>query len=190
MTDRASSPGVVSSEERSALPGNAPVEDPEPGGSPGALAAGSPAVPGPPALETPEPAYLALEEWVIDYFLPMFRRTLGGEFRWCAQWWRHDEAISRLTALWHAWEVLRRQPGTGIGTWYREHLDHQLPILMGARGPFYQCSETNHREPHEAVAMPSPSDWWDAGDVAGDAVLRHGPLPVPSSDHGTGGDSA
>ena len=77
------------------------------------------------------------------------------------QWWRHDEAVSRLKALWHAWEVLRLQPGTGIGTWYREHLDHQLPILMGARGPFYQCSETVHREPHEAAARSLPAERQD-----------------------------
>jgi Domain of unknown function (DUF4913) len=109
--------------------------------------------------EVPEPVYTALEDWLIDYFLPMFRRTLGGEFRWCAQWWQHGEAISRLGALWRAWEVLRLQPGTGIGTWYREHLDHQLPILMGARGPFYQCSETSHREPWQAAAAPAPPGW-------------------------------
>jgi Domain of unknown function (DUF4913) len=113
--------------------------------------------------EAPEPVYTAVEDWVIDYFLPMFRRTLGGEYRWCGQWWRHGEAISRLTALWHAWEVLRLQPGTGMATWYRDHLDHQLPVLMGARGPFCQCSESAHREPREAGVMPSPGDWWDAG---------------------------
>ena len=114
------------------------------------------------ALRTvvPEPDYSTLEDWLIDYFVPMFRRTLGGEFRWCAQWWQHDEAVSRLTSLWHAWETLRLRPGIGIGTWYRDHLDHQLPILMGARGPFYQCSETAHREPHEAAAAPAPPGWW------------------------------
>jgi hypothetical protein len=111
--------------------------------------------------EAPEPVYTAVEDWVIDYFLPMFRRTLGGEYRWCGQWWQHGEAISRLTSLWHAWEVLRLQPGTGIASWYRDHLDHQLPILMGARGPFYQCSETAHREPREADAVPAPDEWWD-----------------------------
>ena len=57
--------------------------------------------------------------------------------------------------------MLRLQPGTGIATWYRDHLDHQLPILMGARGPFYQCSETAHREPREAAAVPAPDEWWD-----------------------------
>jgi Domain of unknown function (DUF4913) len=84
-----------------------------------------------PGTDVPAPVYYALEDWLTGYFLPMFRRTLGGEYRWCHQWWQHGEAISRLTALWHAWEVLRLQTGTGIATWYRDHLDHQLPILMG-----------------------------------------------------------
>ncbi|HVB46453.1 MAG TPA: DUF4913 domain-containing protein [Streptosporangiaceae bacterium] len=113
--------------------------------------------------EVPEPMYTAVEDWLAGYFLPMFRRPLGGEFRWCGQWWQHGEAISRLTALWHAWEVLRLQPGTGIATWYRDHLDHQLPILMGPRGPFCQCSETAHREPRQPIAEPAPEDWWDTG---------------------------
>jgi hypothetical protein len=109
----------------------------------------------------PEPEFTELEDWLTEYFLPMFRRTLGGQYRWCRQWWRHGEAISRLNALWHAWEVLRTQPGTGIGTWYREHLDHQLPHLLGARGPFCQCSEETHREPREPAADPAPPGWWD-----------------------------
>ena len=127
--------------------------------------------------ETPEPVYTAVEDWVTDHFLPMFRRTLGGEYRWCGCWWRHNEAVSRLTALWHAWEVLRLQPGTGIAIWYRDHLDHQLPILMGARGPFYQCTETVHRESREAAAIPAPDDWWDT--TADD--LRGPQLPSPAN---------
>jgi hypothetical protein len=123
-----------------------------------------------PGAVAPEPVYTTVEDWVTGYFRPMFRRTLGGEFRWCAQWWQHGEAISRLSSLWHTWEVLRLQPGTGIGTWYRDHLDHQLPILMGARGPFYQCSETAHREPHEAAALPAPDDWWDITDDHDDPI--------------------
>ena len=61
----------------------------------------------PGAGDAPEPMYLELADWVTDHFVPVFRRTLGGEYRWCAEWWRHDEAVSRLKALWHAWEVLR-----------------------------------------------------------------------------------
>ena len=82
----------------------------------------------------PQPVYSSVEEWVTSHFLPMFRRPLGGEYRWCPQWWRHAEAITRLTALWHTWEALRLQPGTGMATWLRDHLDHQLPVLLGRTG--------------------------------------------------------
>jgi hypothetical protein len=134
----------------------------------------------------PQPVYTAVEDWLDGYFLPMFRRTLGGEYRWCGQWWQHGEAISRLTSLWHAWEVLRLQPGTGIAVWYRDHLDHQLPILMGARGPFYQCSETTHREPHQAAAVPAPGDWWDIGDDSLPGIADE----EPGDDSGAGHDLA
>jgi hypothetical protein len=153
VTDDASSPGTVS--------GNADLT------GAGDAERGLPSDPVPVADgPAPDPVYPAVEDWVSGYFLPMFKRTLGGEFRWCAQWWRHGEAISRLSSLWHSWEVLRLRPGTGIATWYRDYLDHQLPILMGARGPFYQCSETAHREPRETVAVRAPADWWDANEYA------------------------
>ncbi len=159
----------------SAAPGDADAASPVDGG---AMAGG-------PVSHPPEPVYSVVEDWVIDYFLPMFRRTLGGEFRWCGQWWRHGEAISRLTCLWHAWEVLRLQPGTGIATWYRDHLDHQLPILMGSRGPFCQCSETAHREPREAIARPSPGEWWDGADGT---MPRDSDLGLPVDVIGAGDD--
>ncbi len=135
-----------------------------------------------PGESAPEPEFTELEDWLTEYFLPMFHRTLGGEYRWCRQWWRHGEAISRLNSLWHAWEVLRTLPGTGIGIWYREHLDHQLPLLLGARGPFYQCSEDAHREPHEAAADPAPDGWWDRAAGPGDSAADHA--------RSTGGDGS
>src|SRR6266404_6667170 len=109
----------------------------------------------------PEPVYSSVEEWVTSHFLPMFRRPLGGEYRWCAQWWRHAEAITRLTALWHTWEALRLQPGTGMATWLRDHLDHHLPVLLGRTGPFSMCSEDEHIDPRQATAEQPPSGWWD-----------------------------
>src|ERR1700761_8622260 len=94
--------------------------------------------------EAPQPFYPTASHWVEEHFIPMYRRTLGGEYRWCAQWWQHAEAVSRLTALCYAWEAMRLQGATGISLWYRDHLDHQLPILLGPRGPFYQCTEREH----------------------------------------------
>lgn len=107
----------------------------------------------------PKPHFPDVEAWITQHFIPMYRRTLGGEFRWCAQWWQHSEAISRLTALWYSWEAMRLQGATGMSLWYRDHLDHQLPILLGPRGPFYQCTETEHLDPHQASLTPAPSGW-------------------------------
>ena len=120
-----------------------------------------PAVSEPPAESAPRPVFGSTEEWVTCHFIPMYRRPLGGEYRWCAEWWRHAEAITRLTALWHAWEALRLQPGTGMATWLRDHLDHQLPVLLSRSGPFAMCSQDEHIDPRPAAARPAPPGWWD-----------------------------
>ena len=112
----------------------------------------------------PQPVYDSVEAWVTGQFLPMYRRPLGGEYRWCSQWWQHAEAITRLTALWHSWEALRLEPGTGMAIWLREHLDHQLTVLLGRGGPFAQCSEDEHIEPREARTEDAPPGWWEIGD--------------------------
>jgi hypothetical protein len=126
----------------------------QPGTGPSANGDGTPA---------PQPVYSSVEEWVTSHFLPMFRRPLGGEYRWCAQWWRHAEAITRLTALWQSWEAMRLQPGTGMISWLRDCLDHQIPVLLGRGGPFAACSEDEHIDPRAAQADPPPSGWWDTG---------------------------
>jgi hypothetical protein len=94
----------------------------------------------------PEPLYPTLHEWVGEYFLPTFIRPLGGEYRWCARWGDHAEAIGRLESLWRAWEVLRLDPGLGMATWFTQHLDAQLGTLMGSRGPFSECTAERHHK--------------------------------------------
>ncbi len=96
-------------------------------------------------LETPE--YQTVDEWVHEYFCPMFARPIGGEIRWCERWTDHAEAVSRLEALWRSWEVLRRDPGTGMATWFSSFLDAQLPILVGRAGTFAQCTAERHECP-------------------------------------------
>ena len=64
---------------------------------------------------------------------------------------------------------------------------------MGSRGPFYQCSETAHREPREAVTMPSSGEWWGGVDeaVPTDAVVPgDGRLTMPADVSGAGDDGA
>ncbi|MGW2625812.1 DUF4913 domain-containing protein [Micromonospora taraxaci] len=114
------------------------------------------------------PLYSTVEEWVTTYLLPTFPRPVGEvgmtRWHWCDQWWRHDEAVTRLTALWYGWEQARLQM-TGMLPWLRE-LDHQLPILYGDDGPFRNCAArgdlgvARHCSSTEMTAQPAPEKWW------------------------------
>ena len=129
--------------------------------------------------DAPEPVFGCVEDWLDGYFWPMFIRPLGGEFRWCPRWWAHPEAVTRLTALWRSWEVFRLEPATGISDWFRDHLDHHLPILLGARGPFFQC------DPHAGHigGAPFPSEPIDYDVLDADAMTGQ-PDPPGSTDGG------
>jgi hypothetical protein len=111
--------------------------------------------------------YTSAEEWVTEYFAPMFARSLGGEHRWCPRWWDHAEAISRLEALWRSWETLRLDPALGMAVWFRDHLDHQLPILLGSRGPFARCSQQRHEPPPPLPVQATPAGGYWSGQEAG-----------------------
>jgi hypothetical protein len=109
------------------------------------LSAAGPAMDGPGRVYgVPEPAYDSLDEWVAEYFAPTFARSIGGDLRWCASWTDHAEALTRLEALWRAWEALRLDPTTGMVTWLTSYLDPQLAALLSRSGTFAQCSPDRH----------------------------------------------
>ena len=112
--------------------------------------------------DTPEPVFENVEEFVVQRFLPVYTRPFRqGGIHWCAQWWRHPEAISRFQALWHAWEVLRLEHGTGLARWYRDHLDPMADRLFSPTGPFHACTPEVHNEPEVMPSEPTPPDWFD-----------------------------
>src|SRR5688500_16673945 len=59
--------------------------------------------------DEPELFYPNVAEFVSGKLATSYRRQLNvqGGVTWCPQWWKHAEAISRLEALWRAWEFLR-----------------------------------------------------------------------------------
>jgi len=123
----------------------------------------------------PQPVYDGVEAWVTGQFLPMFRRPLGGEYRWCRQWWLHAEAITRLTALWHSWEALRLEPGTGMAIWLRDHLDHQLTVVLGRAGPLRSAARTSTSNPGKqrpSTHRPDGGTSATAGDRAGGTTAK------------------
>jgi len=105
----------------------------------------------------PQPYYPTVQQFVQSWLLPIYRRSVRGPDKvWCPRWWEHGEAISRLDALWRAWETLRLDPGTGLSVWWRDHADHHLTILLGADGPFRGCEDGHSARPLEQLPHQPP----------------------------------
>jgi hypothetical protein len=106
---------------------------------------------------TPAPYFENVCEFVEQWLLPTYRRSVRGHDRvWCPRWWEHAEALSRLDALWRAWEVLRLDPGTGLSVWWRDHCDHHMTVLLDANGPFKGCEDGHSDRPLEQLQPERP----------------------------------
>jgi len=104
--------------------------------------------------------FLNVYVFVRDFLVKVHARPVRDQlsWRWCSQWWDHPEAVSRLEALWKAFEVLRRDPGTGAATWWRDYADPTMAALSDAGGTFARCSDATHAVPPD-LPMERPSDW-------------------------------
>ena len=115
-----------------------------------------------PGEEAPPPAlyYAHLEDFVGDYLVQVYRRSLSGpSTAWCPEWWRHPEAVIRLEALWRAWEHLRLDPATGMSVWLRDHADHHMGVLLSSDGPFKGCGVDGHGDhPLEPLPVATPPE--------------------------------
>lgn len=108
--------------------------------------------------------FAAVDQWVSGWLLPMWSRDLHGEAStWCPQWWRHPEAVARLTALWLCWEHLRLDPATGMSSWWRDHADHHLGVLLSSSTVFKGCSPKGHTDYPlpELPSDPTPEGLFD-----------------------------
>ena len=94
------------------------------------------------------PEFASLDAFVEDYVLPNWRHRQTST-AWCATWWKHAEAISRLEALWEGFEVLRREPPPALATWWRDHLDPHMRALTDESGTFAGCRATKHEQVHQ-----------------------------------------
>lgn len=123
-----------------------------------AVALQTPAAPEPEQVEAPRFASLPL--FVEQFVLPNWVHHLGENYagRWCRQWWEHAEALTRLEAVWEAFEVMRREPAPSFSTWLRDHLDPHMRSLSDPNGAFYRCdAEKGVHEAAEAwPTMPAP----------------------------------
>lgn len=108
--------------------------------------------------EVPALYYGSVDEFVREFVCLVFRRNVGEEgradYRWSARWWESAEAITRLEAMWRAWEHLRMDASTGMSVWLRDHADHHLGVLMSSTGPWALSKDT--AGPHEPLPYEPP----------------------------------
>jgi hypothetical protein len=96
--------------------------------------------------------YGSTAQWAEQVLFPVYRRDVyRAGLAWCPRWWAHPEVISRLEALWRAWEHLRLDPALGMGIWWRDYADPTMAALLNMAGPFTACRANRH---HDRDPMP------------------------------------
>lgn len=88
--------------------------------------------------------YSNVYEWVEQWFVVEFARADNQNVFWCPRWHEHPEALLRLTALWRAWETLRRDTDRGMATWLRDFADPQFEQVTNPIGTFRFCKRDRH----------------------------------------------
>jgi len=104
--------------------------------------------------------YADVYEFVHEFLVHIYARRVSRQntrFRWCPQWYLHPEAVSRLEALWKAFEHLRQAPTLGPAIWWRDYTDPTMTALTAPDGPFAECSLEQHQTP-PALRVERP-DW-------------------------------
>lgn len=102
--------------------------------------------------------YRNLEQFVTQHIAHLYRRDVPARMgdrtpRWCPCWWDHGEALSRLGALWRAFEHLRHGESVEMNVWW-QYVDQQMERLMDPEGPFKYCSVA---EGHSAKLTKLPT---------------------------------
>ncbi|MBB2997559.1 DUF4913 domain-containing protein [Paeniglutamicibacter cryotolerans] len=121
--------------------------------------------------EKPSLIYGSAEEFLHLQLLPSYNRIIDSRNgKWCRQWYLHPEALSRVDALWQAWEHFRLVPATGMSVWWHDHADPHMAILLSQKGPFHACGPDRHHSPE-----PFPCDYAPAGWFPSEKTTAQGP---------------
>ena len=93
-----------------------------------------------------EPKYKSVIDFVDGFIRPMWATTRSGQDKvnWSKEWYRHPEAVSRLSALWRIYEIQRgRDPENFLEGFLRVHADYHMRHLMAEDSVFSQCTSTD-----------------------------------------------
>ncbi|MFJ3395352.1 DUF4913 domain-containing protein [Leifsonia aquatica] len=98
-------------------------------------------------------------EWAKQ-FLPIIETAnqQTEEHLWCTSWYLHPEAVARLVTLWLAWEEARTSDDQrSQSSWWIDHWDRHVPVLLSSRGPFRRC-ELAHSAPIVRLDYGNPPE--------------------------------
>ena len=92
--------------------------------------------------------YGSADEFVRKQLISTYRRRViaygsGVGMRWKAAWWESKEAVQRIEALWRAWEAARQDEKDGPSTWWVNHCDPHMNVLLSMDGPFADSRDEN-----------------------------------------------
>ena len=109
----------------------------------------------------PEPEFGSVYEFVDTHLVFIYARQVHHkpDRWWCRRWFEHAEAVSRLEAVWRAYEALRVEPRAAMSTWWRDHADYHMKVLMAPDGPFEACSVDQGHSERTAVRLPTDSGY-------------------------------
>lgn len=111
----------------------------------------------PPAADEPtELVFSNPLEFFTNVLGPSYVREVNGgsEYVWCPQWYKHVEGLSRVEAMWRAWEHLRGDGAFGMSIWWLNHADPHMRVLMAPNGPFKKCTYDGHAPRPEMASLP------------------------------------
>lgn len=117
--------------------------------------------------EGPQLVFATSERFLHELLLPMYIRIIDSRNgTWCRKWFLHAEALSRVDALWRAWEHLRLDGKTGMSVWWKDHADPHMAVLLSQKGPFHACDLETHKDPDPLLCDMAPPEWFpEEGDI-------------------------
>lgn len=83
---------------------------------------------------------------------PIALRPSNSRAAWCADWWAHPDAVSRLGTAWMAWEAAWAEGGTAPSRWWAVDWAERWLAPSNKSGTFSGCSSGGHRD----VSPPCP----------------------------------
>ena len=97
----------------------------------------------------PELVYSSAVEFFADLLSQSYVREVNEEAAcaWCPEWYKPPALPIRLDAFWRSRGHLRLDPALGVRTWWLNHADPHMCVLMDKEGPFKKCAYDGHKTP-------------------------------------------